>query len=82
MTIVDVGGRALTTALQQTGPDGDVIVIDDDVDELERIRKGCDAPNVSFLIGSSDVLPLPDRSVDAILGVVDDVELARVLRSS
>jgi ubiquinone/menaquinone biosynthesis C-methylase UbiE len=82
VTIVDVGGRALTAALQQTGPDDDVIVVDDDVDGLERIRKGCDAPNVSFLIGSPEVLPLPDRSVDSILGSVDEAELARVLRRS
>ncbi len=81
MTVVDVGGRELAAALQETGPDGDVIVIDDDVDHLERIRRGCDAPNVSFLIGSSEVLPLPDRSVDAILGAVDEAELARVLRT-
>jgi ubiquinone/menaquinone biosynthesis C-methylase UbiE len=81
VTVVDVGGRELAAALQQAGADGDVIVIDDDVDELERIRKGCDATNVSFLIGSSSVLPLPDQSVDSILGTVDDTELARVLRT-
>ena len=82
MTIVDVGGRELMDALRQTGPDGDVIVIDEDVDALERIRGSCDAPNVSFLIGSSEVLPLPDRSVDSILGNVDEAERARVLRPS
>jgi ubiquinone/menaquinone biosynthesis C-methylase UbiE len=79
--VVDLNGGELTAALKQTGADGDVIVIDDDVDELERIRKGCDAPNVSFLIGSAEVLPLPDRSVDAIRGTVDEAELARVLRT-
>jgi ubiquinone/menaquinone biosynthesis C-methylase UbiE len=79
--VVDLGGGELTAALQQTGADGDVIVIDDDVDELERIRKVCDAPNVSFLIGSAEVLPLPDSSVDAIRGTVDEAELARVLRA-
>ena len=82
MVVVDMGGGELTNALQQTGADGDVIVIEDDVDELERIRTECDAPNVSFLIGSSAVLPLPDQSVDSILGSVDEAELARVLRSS
>jgi ubiquinone/menaquinone biosynthesis C-methylase UbiE len=82
MVVVDMGGAELTAALKQTGPDGDVIVIDDDVDELERIRNECDAPNVAFLIGSLAVLPLPDRSVDSILGAVDEAELARVLRSS
>jgi ubiquinone/menaquinone biosynthesis C-methylase UbiE len=76
-----MGGRELLAALQKTGPDGDVIVIEKDVAHLERIRKECDAPNVSFLIGSSEVLPLPDRSVDAILGAVDEAELARVLRT-
>jgi ubiquinone/menaquinone biosynthesis C-methylase UbiE len=80
--VVDLGGHELTAALKETGADGDVIVIDEDVDELDRIRRRCDAPNVSFLIGSSEVLPLPDRSVDEIRGTVDEAEVARVLRSS
>ena len=82
MVVVDMGGGELADALQRTGADGDVIVIDDEADELERLRRECGAPNVSFMIGSSAVLPLPDRSVDAVLGDVEAAELARVLRAS
>jgi ubiquinone/menaquinone biosynthesis C-methylase UbiE len=42
-------------------------VVDESVDELERLRREIAAPNVSYLIGSLDVLPLTDSSVDEVL---------------
>jgi ubiquinone/menaquinone biosynthesis C-methylase UbiE len=76
---VDLGGRALASALAEAGRDGDVLVVDWDVDALERLRGECRSPNVFFLLGDGDVLPLPDRSVDAVVGGTgEDVE--RVLR--
>jgi ubiquinone/menaquinone biosynthesis C-methylase UbiE len=56
-----------------------VIVVDESADALARIRAGCRAPNVLFLLGTADVLPLPDRSVDAVFGG-DGPDVARVLR--
>jgi ubiquinone/menaquinone biosynthesis C-methylase UbiE len=77
---VDLGGRALASALAEAGADGDVLVVEWDVDTLERLRQECRAPNVSFLIGSAEVLPLPDRSVDAVVGG-SGADVERVLRS-
>ena len=79
--VVDIGGRSLAEALQRVGSDGDVVVIDDSVDRLEQLRHDCSAPNVAYLIGNEDVLPLPDDCVDAVLGVDHGDEVSRVLRS-
>jgi SAM-dependent methyltransferase len=91
-TLADVGaGTGLLTlgAVERVGPDGDVVAIDISVDVLEELRSQTTAPNISYLLGSADVLPLPDASVDAVvtrsvLIYVDDKaeaarEFARVL---
>jgi ubiquinone/menaquinone biosynthesis C-methylase UbiE len=44
-----------------------VLVVDRSVDALERLREGTTASNVFYLVGSMDVLPLTDASVDEIL---------------
>jgi arsenite methyltransferase len=90
----DVGaGTGLLTlgAVDRVGPDGDVVAIDISVDALEELRASTTAPNISYLVGSAVVLPLPDESLDAVLTrsvliYVDDKaeaarEFARVLRS-
>jgi hypothetical protein len=65
-------------------PDGDVLVIADSVDVLETLRAQTPAPNVFYLVGCPEVLPLPDASVDEIVGPPPspeaERELARVLR--
>jgi len=60
-------GRLVLHAVERVGPDGDVIAIDNSVDALEALRAASTAPNVSYLVGEPDVLPLPDASVDAVL---------------
>jgi len=92
--VADVGaGTGLLTlgAVDRVGPDGDVIALDISVDALEELRANTAAPNISYLVGQADVLPLRDASVDAVvtrsvLIYVDDKaeaarEFARVLRS-
>jgi ubiquinone/menaquinone biosynthesis C-methylase UbiE len=37
------------------------------VEELERLRRETTSPNVSYLIGSVEVLPLMDSSIDEVL---------------
>ena len=91
--LADVGaGTGLLTlaAVERVGPDGDVLAFDISVDALEELRAHATAPNISYFVGSADVLPLPDASVDVIvtrsvLIYVDDKaevarEFARVLR--
>jgi len=93
-TVADVGaGTGLLTlgAVERVGAEGDVIALDISVDALEELRAHAIAPNISYLIGSADVLPLRDESLDAVvtrsvLIYVDDkaeaaVEFLRVLRS-
>jgi ubiquinone/menaquinone biosynthesis C-methylase UbiE len=93
-TVADVGaGIGLLTlgALDRVGPDGEVIAIDISVDTLEQLRRLASPPNVSYLVGTADVLPLPGESVDAVVTrsvliyVSDKAEAAReffrVLRS-
>jgi predicted methyltransferase len=48
-------------------PEGDVLVVDRSVDAQERLRETTTASNGFYLVGSMDVLPLTDASVDEIL---------------
>jgi arsenite methyltransferase len=69
-TVVDVGaGLGLLTlaAAERVGPEGDVVAVDISVDALEELRRVARNANISYLIGSADVLPLPDESVDVVL---------------
>lgn len=54
------------------------------MDALEQLRARTLAPNVFYLLGCAEVLPLPDASVDEVVGpaptAVGERELARVLR--
>jgi len=92
-SVADVGaGTGLLTlgAVDRVGPDGDVLAIDISVDALEELRANTNVPNISYLVGTADVLPLTNESVDAIvtrsvLIYVDDkseaaCEFHRVLR--
>jgi ubiquinone/menaquinone biosynthesis C-methylase UbiE len=76
-----IGGAQgdVAQALAAVGSDGDVIVLDADINSLERLRAAMTAPNVSYLVLDADVLPLPDRSVDAVRGrPLPAEEIARV----
>jgi arsenite methyltransferase len=93
-TVLDVGagtGLLALGAVERVGPDGDVIALDMSVDALEELRANTKAPNLSYLVGRADVLPLPNATVDAVvtrsvLIYVDDKaeaarEFYRVLRA-
>ena len=92
--LADVGaGTGLLTlaAVERVGADGDVLALDISVDALEELRVQATAPNISYLVATADVLPLPDASIDvivtrsALIYVRDKAEaareFARVLRS-
>jgi ubiquinone/menaquinone biosynthesis C-methylase UbiE len=59
-----------------------VFVIDESADALQHARENCSAPNVFFLIGTPNVLPLPDGSIDVLLGDAAADERERVVRRS
>ena len=92
--MADIGGGAglrTQSVVERVGPDGDVLALETSVDALEQLRANMSAPNVSYLIGRADVLPLMDASVDALVAssapidVEDRAEAAseflRVLRN-
>jgi arsenite methyltransferase len=69
-TVADVGaGTGLLTigAVECVGRNGDVLAFDVSADALAELRRLCAAPNVAYLIGSADVLPLPGESVDVVV---------------
>ena len=93
-TVVDVGaGTGLLTlaAAEHVAPDGDVLAVDVSADALEELRRLAASPNIAYLIGSADVLPLVNASADVVLTrsvliYVDDKaeaarEFFRILRS-
>jgi ubiquinone/menaquinone biosynthesis C-methylase UbiE len=43
------------------------LLVDESVDELERVLASAPGSNVFYLVGVADVLPLTDASVDAVL---------------
>jgi arsenite methyltransferase len=68
--VVDVGagtGLLALGAVGRVGPDGDVLAIDISADALEELRANTTAPNLSYLVGSAEVLPLMDEAVDAVV---------------
>ena len=64
-----------------------MLAVDPSVDRLDDVRRTSTAPNVFYLVGTAEVLPLPDSEVDAILAPLDvaapqaAAEFLRVLRS-
>ena len=69
---------------QRVAPEGDVLVVDRSVDALERLRNATTVSNVFYLVGCAEVLPLPDASVDEVVGAPPNAEarteFERVLR--
>jgi hypothetical protein len=84
--VVTVGAdESVSELAERVAPGGDLLVVEDSVDELERLRGETPAPNVSYLIGTLDILPLMDSSVDEVLATAavrprDAAECFRVLR--
>jgi ubiquinone/menaquinone biosynthesis C-methylase UbiE len=62
-------GDSVSELAERVAPDGDLLVIERSIDALERLREATTASNVFYLVGSMDVLPLTDASVDEILTV-------------
>jgi ubiquinone/menaquinone biosynthesis C-methylase UbiE len=82
--VLAIGSSDPAALAERVAPDGDVLVVDESVDVLEQLRAKTCAPNVFYLVGWPEVLPLPDGSVDEVVGPPPNPdaerELARVLR--
>ena len=80
MTILVLDGDLLPGALAQLAGDELLIVVDPSAGRLEELEERFPDPRISWLIGDGEVIPIPDASVDRVLGPGSEAELRRVLR--
>ncbi len=80
MTILVLDGDRLADALGELGEDELMIVLDRSAARLEELEQRFPDPRITFLVGDGVVIPLPDASVDRIVGEGAEAELRRVLR--
>lgn len=78
--VVGASDTLLAEALTRAGEDGEVVVIDPSGARLEELERRVRDPRVWFLVGDGEVVPLPDRSVDLVLGSLPAAERERVCR--
>jgi ubiquinone/menaquinone biosynthesis C-methylase UbiE len=78
--VVGADADRVRAALAGAGEDEDVIVLDPAAAALEAARRSFRDPRVWLAIGDPDVIPLPDQSVDEVVGEVPPAELARIRR--
>ena len=80
-TAVVLGVGAVRESLEELGGYDEIVVLDTSVTELERLEREISDPRLDYLLGGLPVLPLPDASVDLLVGADPaDPEVVRVLR--
>ena len=82
-TVVAVlGAEAARRSLAQFDDFDEIIVLESSVAELEGLLAELADPRLDYVLGELPVLPLPDASVDLVIGGdPTDPEVARVLRN-
>jgi hypothetical protein len=81
-TAAVLGAAAARESLGRLGGFDEIVVLEPSVDELERLLVELADPRLDYLLGELPVLPLPDASVDLLVGADSaDAEVARVLRA-
>jgi hypothetical protein len=82
MTALVVGADSglLAAELGRMGDDDDVIVLDESAERLEVLEEEVSDPRVWFMIGDPGVIPLPDGTVDEVVGADASPEVQRVTR--
>src|SRR5581483_2188056 len=68
----------LAAELGRMGEDEDVIVLDESAERLEVLEDEVSDPRVWFMIGDAEVIPLPDGTVDEVVGADASPEVQRV----
>jgi len=82
-TVAVLGVAEARRALGADGFDGfdEIVVLEPSVDALEELMHELRDPRLDYLLGALPVLPLPDASVDLLVGAdPGDPEAQRVLR--
>ena len=82
MTALVVGADSglLAVELERMGENEDVIVLDASAERLQVLEDEVADPRVWFMIGDADVIPLPDGTVDEVVGADASPEVERVTR--
>ena len=76
-----LGAEAARRSLAQFDDFDEIVVLESSVVELEGLLAELADPRLDYVLGELPVLPLPDRSVDLVIGGDPaDPEVARVLR--
>lgn len=80
-TVLVVGADSALVAGALAGlGDEDLVVLDESAASLERLEDEVGDPRVWFMIGGAEVIPLPDASVDEVVGAPVSPEIVRVTR--
>ena len=80
-TAAILGAAAAQAALGELADFDEIVVLDPSVAELERLIEELADPRLDYLLGELPVLPLPDASIDRLVGgPADHPEVARVTR--
>ena len=79
-TAVILGAHLVREALPDLAEFDEIAVIDLSVEALELLEPELEDPRLDYLLGALPVLPLPDGSIDRVVGDFspDDPEIARV----
>jgi hypothetical protein len=81
-TALVLGVDAARTALSGLGDYDEIVVLDSDVPALEALVAELADPRLDYMLGGLPVLPMPDGSVDLLVGAdAADPEVVRVLRA-
>ena len=81
-TAAILGAETARTALAELGEYDEIVILEPSVDALEELIHELADPRLDYLLGELPVLPLPDGSVDRLVGgSSDDPEVARVTRA-
>jgi hypothetical protein len=81
LTAAILGVAAARKTLAELANFDEIVVLEPSVDELERLLEELADPRLDYLLGELPVLPLPDASIDRLVGgPADDPEVARVTR--
>lgn len=80
-TALVLGVEAARRSIGELDAYDEIVVLDPSSDELERLVSELADPRLDYLLGGLPVLPLPDASVDLLVGADPaDPEVVRVLR--
>ena len=80
-TALVLGVAAARLTLGELGDFDEIVVLDPSTVELELLVEELADPRLDYMLGGLPVLPLPDASVDLLVGADPaDPEVVRVLR--